>query len=105
MDQIKLKQKLRDAAFFDMVHELVRDNKLMQDEATAARYTERRREQRLPFPFVQLLAPYDGQELPLQSEFRHVHCKDISTRGFSYFDEALPKYRRVVILFGKLPFR
>lgn len=105
MDDLMVSQKIRDAAFFDMVHELVRDNKLMQDEVTAAKTPERRREKRMPFPFVQLLAPYDGVSLPLQSEFRHVQCRDISTRGFSYFDSPLPNYRHVVILFGKLPFR
>ncbi len=104
-DEVKLSQRNRDAAFFDMVHELVRDNKLLQDKITAAKACDRRREKRMPFPYVQLLAPFDGENLPLQSEFRHVQCCDISTRGFSYFDSPLPNYRHVVILFGKIPFR
>src|SRR5690606_21550684 len=77
-DEVKLSQRNRDAAFFDMVHELVRDNKLLQDKITAAKACDRRREKRMPFPYVQLLAPFDGENLPLQSEFRHVQCCDIS---------------------------
>jgi hypothetical protein len=101
-----LSQKSQDAAFFDMVHELVRKNELMQD-ADAARKSgqERRKERRVAFAFVQLLAPFDGVHLPDQADFRHVNCHDISTRGFSYFESPLPAYRHVVILFGKLPFR
>lgn len=101
-----LTQKAQDAAIFDMVHELVRKNELMQDaDAAQQSGNERRLERRIAFPFVQLLAPYDGVRLPDQSDFRHVNCHDISTRGFSYFEAVLPTYRHVVILFGKLPFR
>jgi len=101
-----LTQKAQDAAFFDMVHELVRKNELMQDAVTAqATEDEAREERRISFPYVQLIAPYDGGRLPDQPEFRYVHCHDISTRGFSYFELGLPTYRHVVILFGKLPFR
>jgi hypothetical protein len=97
-------QKNQDAAFFDMVHELVSNNHLMQ-EPTDASQKNRRRERRISFPFVQLLAPFDGVNLPMQDKFRHVQCHDISTRGFSYYDSPLPTYRFVAILFGKLPFR
>ena len=99
-------QKAQDAAFYDMVHEMVHNNQLLQD-ATQAQSPghERRTEDRFPYPYTQLVAPYDGGRLPDQSEFRHVQCQNISTRGFSYFDTSRPTYNQVVMLFGRIPFR
>ncbi|MBM3999496.1 MAG: hypothetical protein FJ297_08165 [Planctomycetes bacterium] len=100
-----ISQKAQDAAFFDMVHELIRTNQLLQDPQSVSKGAERRMEKRISYPYVQLMAPFDGKTLPSQSDFRHVYCNDISTRGFSYFESPLPTYRQVVMLFGKLPFR
>lgn len=98
-------QKFHDASFFDLVTQLVRANQLLQEPGTLPPGAEKRREKRLPYPYVQLMAPYNGERLPDQQEFRHVQCNDISPSGFSFYDTPLPTYDKVVMLFGPLPFR
>jgi hypothetical protein len=96
----------RDVELFERIHELVYSNQLMRESLPERSSSEHRTEKRLPFPMVQLLAPFDGLNLPQQEEFQHVQCKDISTRGFSYLTgPAMPRYRHVIVLFGRLPFR
>jgi hypothetical protein len=86
-----------DTALFDLVHDL------LKEETTAAR--NRRREERRPYNCVQLLAPFDGERLPMQAEFRPVRCRDLSQRGFSFYTTAPPAHPQVVIALGQVPFK
>ena len=104
-NSIVFSQKHQDAAFFDMVAQLVQSNQLLQEPGNLPAGAEKRREKRLPYPYVQLMAPFDGYRLPDQHEFRHVQCNDISPSGFSFYDSPLPTYDKVVILIGPIPFR
>jgi hypothetical protein len=64
----------------------------------------RRSQTRSPYDCVQLIAPYDGQKLPRQADFRHVVCRDISTSGVSFVvPHALPT-ERVIVALGTVPF-
>ncbi|MDP6443017.1 MAG: hypothetical protein QGG36_20285 [Pirellulaceae bacterium] len=99
-------QRAEDAAFFDMVHETVQECGLLRevDEVDEAG-GDRRTEQRISFEATQLIAPFDGKQLPVQADFRHVQFLDISTHGFAYLDSPKPCYEYVITLFGNLPFR
>ncbi len=65
---------------------------------------ERRAGPRHPYECRQLVAPYDGETLPRQSDFFWVDCKNISSRGFSFFLSERPEYREVVVALGGAPF-
>jgi PAS domain S-box-containing protein len=61
---------------------------------------ERRKSERRPYPYVQLLAPASGQQSPAPDAFEKILCHDISAGGFSYFAQKPPKTKRVVAAFG-----
>ncbi len=65
---------------------------------------ERRAGPRHAYECRQLVAPYNGEALPRQSEFFWVDCKNISSRGFSFFLSQPPEYREVVVALGGAPF-
>lgn len=64
----------------------------------------RRATDRQPFSCPQLLAPFDGQELPSHAKFRLTECYDISTDGFGFLAERIPDSQFVVIALGTVPF-
>ncbi|HEY2411691.1 MAG TPA: hypothetical protein VGI40_05590 [Pirellulaceae bacterium] len=64
---------------------------------------ERRRKQRNPFPYVQLLAPYAGTGLPPTSAFVEALCHDISEDGFSFLSAAMPSSTSLVVALGTRP--
>lgn len=66
---------------------------------------ERRGEERRCYGCVQLLAPYDGETLPVQSDFRQVRCRDLSPAGFSFLSYRQPRTNFVVIALGAVPFK
>ena len=86
-----------DAAFFDLVHQLLQ----IDDEPGPP---NRRDQVRHPYRCVQLMAPYDGRELPTQAAFRRVQCRDISPRGFSFFADERPDYQYMIVALGPIPF-
>jgi len=86
--------KTIDPEFEDTLHLILREG---QD-------TDRRGQSRRPFRCVQLLAPYDGKEMPAADEFFHVQCHDISAGGFSYFLPEAPEYDFLVLALGRAPF-
>jgi PAS domain S-box-containing protein len=65
--------------------------------------SERRRQPRHPYPYVQYIAPVVNDELPTQEAFRRVRCRDISATGFSIYCKEPPAYERIVIAFGAEP--
>jgi hypothetical protein len=62
---------------------------------------ERRRDVRLPYECVQMIAPFDGVNLPPASAFRPVHCHDISISGLSFFLPQRPTFQNLVVSLGK----
>lgn len=65
---------------------------------------ERRHQTRRPFRCVQLLAPYDGEQMPAAEDFSHVQCYDISAGGFSYYLPEAPNYDYLILALGRAPF-
>ena len=51
-----------DAAFFDLVHSMIETDPTTKEQ-------ERRGDDRLNYNCVQLVAPFDGQNLPTQADF------------------------------------
>ena len=87
-----------DLGLFDTISALIQ-------EQHAATRPNRREGERHPFPCQQLMAPYDGTELPGTDELRFVQCYDISPQGFSfYFNEKL-ETDLVIIGLGRIPFQ
>lgn len=86
-----------DARLYSLVHDA-----LAQNEAESS---ERREGRRGVFSCVQLVAPYDGGELPQQADFFHVECCDLSTSGFSFVVPTAPKTDRLVVALGRVPFQ
>src|SRR5262245_25479536 len=65
---------------------------------------ERRNGPRHPYKCTQLLAPYNGGPLPRQREFSWVECKNLSSRGLSFFWPEPPAFEQVVVALGGVPF-
>ncbi|HEX4143392.1 MAG TPA: GAF domain-containing protein [Pirellulales bacterium] len=61
---------------------------------------ERRKSERRPYPYVQLLAPVIGNQSPAQEAFEKILCHDISSGGFSFFAQKPPKSKQIVAAFG-----
>ncbi|MGA2035723.1 MAG: PilZ domain-containing protein [Thermoguttaceae bacterium] len=64
---------------------------------------ERRRHFRRAYPFIQMLAPYNGKELPRRREFRPVQCQDLSAAGISFILASPPSFEYAVIALGVAP--
>jgi len=86
-----------DAAFYDMIHDLLQQQTSDKDQ-------ERRDGPRHDYRHVQLIAPYDGETLPTQAEFRLMPCQDISTNGLSFLVSERPGHSCFVVALGNVPF-
>jgi hypothetical protein len=89
-------QSASDAGFFSLVHDVL--------AAETQQQCDRRDELRQNYDCVQLIAPYEAGHLPAASEFRRVHCQDLSPGGLSYVDNQLPNTKSVLVLLGPAPF-
>ena len=85
-----------DVALFDTITSLI--NEQREDGQK-----ERRVEDRRPYRCVQLLAPYDGEQLPDQQSFRQVLCHDLSANGFSFYSYRTPETPQLIVALGKVP--
>jgi hypothetical protein len=92
-----------DASFYALVHELIEAEKAFVDSRQSA--PEGRASGRRLFDCQQLLAPYDGNRLPSQSEFRPVACQDLSPGGFSFLLSQPAEFEAVVVALGQVPFK
>lgn len=70
--------------------------------ATAARQ-ERRQRTRQAFNFLQRIAPIVDGKLPERRQFHAVHCKDISSGGFSFLANTPPPHSSFVVALGTAP--
>lgn len=85
-----------DVALFQTITSLINE----QRESTQ---NDRRDGNRHPYRCVQLIAPYDGEQLPDQQSFRQVLCHDLSPSGFSFFSYRTPETRQLIVALGKIP--
>ena len=87
-----------DLGLFDTISALIQ-------EQHAATRPNRREGERRPFPCQQLLAPYDGAELPGTDKLRLVQCYDLSPQGFSFQANEKFETDQVIICLGRIPFQ
>lgn len=76
---------------------------LSQSEDRAPIPTNRRQSRRKNYPYLQLIGPVRGRQLPHANEYQEVRCRDISPSGFSYFTETPPDYQELVVALGAYP--
>jgi hypothetical protein len=63
-----------------------------------------RRDERRSFPYVQMLAPFDGRNMPAPEMFRQINCHDISGKSLTFFAPAPPNFDHLVLALGLAPF-
>jgi PAS domain S-box-containing protein len=63
----------------------------------------RRQRSRMAYPYKQRIAPFSGNGVPPEEEFREVKCRDISVGGFSYLAAMKPAYKQVIVALGIAP--
>lgn len=64
---------------------------------------DRRRSPRQPFPVVRYIAKATGQEVPEETAFFPVQCRDMSTHGFSFFVKTRPQFKSLVLALDARP--
>ena len=110
-----LTQSQQDASFYGLVSGLLNQQEDEPDQVVDAdgqkpwtmreeSADDRRGFGRRSFACPQLVAPYDGKELPAQASFRLVDCIDICSSGFSFLTDKIPDQQYLVIALGTVPF-
>ena len=61
---------------------------------------ERRKHPRRAFNFLQRIAPMVGEKLPDRRRFHTIHCRDISSAGFSFLAADPPAHKSYVVALG-----
>jgi hypothetical protein len=89
---------LIEADLFQTISELLAEQNAISGD-------ERRGGKRRSYNCIQLLAPYDANQLPQQEDFRQVQCRDLSPRGFSFLAHRQPATDHVVVALGAVPFK
>lgn len=84
--------------------DLYREITQLLNEQRAVLGSDRRTNDRRPYECQQLVAPYDGESLPGQDEFRQERCNDLSSTGFSFVSARRPATSQVVVALGQVPF-
>lgn len=64
---------------------------------------DRRRRQRLAYPYRQRIAPIIDGRLPAKSEFAEMQCNDIAPGGFSFVSTRPPESEMLVVALGTPP--
>ena len=85
-----------DADFYNLMHEM---GNLVPDKKGA----ERRSEARSDFPSIERIAALRGPDVPDESEFFEVKCRDLTKNGFSFFLPDRPDFDLLVVALGKPP--
>jgi len=84
--------------------DLYREISELLNEQRALLGSDRRTDDRRPYACLQLVAPYDGETLPSQDEFRRERCNDLSASGFSFVSARRPATSKIVVALGQVPF-
>jgi len=77
---------------------------LIHEQRNASK-RDRRDIERHPYQCVQLVADFDGKELPEQQAFRQVLCHDLSPQGFAFVTSVRPATRQLIVALGRVPFK
>jgi hypothetical protein len=74
-------------------------------EAERARdLSDRRMGQRHAYRCTQLIGPILDDQLPSQSQFRHVQCDDLSCGGMAYLADEVAASDELIVVLGTVPF-
>lgn len=84
--------------------QLYREISELLDEQRMLLGSDRRTNDRRPYECLQLVAPFDGESLPGQDEFRQERCNDLSSKGFSFVSPRRPATPKIVVALGRVPF-
>lgn len=76
----------------------------LHDVLDGAHRDDARRDARRSFPYVQMLAPFDGRNMPAPEAFRQIQCHDISGKSLTFFAPAPPNFDHLVLALGLAPF-
>lgn len=87
-----------DVGLYESISELLKEQR-------SVTHANRRGGERRAFPFMQLLSPYDGVQLPGTEQLRVVRCHDLSPNGFSFRAKEPLQVRHVIIGLGRIPFQ
>ena len=85
-----------DANFFNLIHKLAGSE---QQEPAADGGEDRRH----PPLSTQRVAPLRGPDMPPESEFDEVQCRDLTRSGFSFLLPTRPDFDSLVAAFGTPP--
>jgi hypothetical protein len=102
----RLSEVEESAAFYNYVQEAL-DSQIQRsgtEKVTTSKVTEKRSTERQNYQCTQLIASFDGQNLPSQSEFHAVLCHDLSPTGFSFWSPKKPNGIELIVALGKVPF-
>lgn len=58
----------------------------------------RRNKPRYEFTAIQYIAPISDEELSAPPKFQPVRCRDISQDGFSFWVDAIPTYKKLIVM-------
>ena len=83
-----------DAAFFELVHDVLLRARREQADGKQQRYA---------FPHDQLVAPFNDGELPSAECFQTVRFRDVSSLGFSFYASQPPESPSLAVIFGLVP--
>lgn len=89
-----LKERIRSS------EHVLSDNQLGASRLPRGIDYDRRAKTRREYPYIQQIAPLRGRDLPDESEFAEMKCRDISSRGFSFYSPRRPDYDKIVVAFG-----
>lgn len=92
-----------DAMFFQEVQTVVTALQAAADAEKSA--DERRQASRTSYVTMQFIAPYDGVNLPHQTDLQLVPCVDLSPSGISFVCREPPTFETLIVLLGKVPMK
>lgn len=86
-----------------MLFEEVQSALASADASAASAQDERRSAERNSYVTLHYMAPYDGANLPHQTDLKLVPLIDISPNGFSFVCREKPRFRQLIVMLGKVP--
>ncbi len=93
-------------AMFTLMHEVLTTQEERQKDSVSQQEHdgEHRHSTRKKFTCIQLVAPYDGRQMPSQAEFQQQICHDLSPTGFSFWQEKPLAPTHLIVALGEVPF-
>jgi|GEM_PF-791917 len=98
-------QTQQDSAFFALIHQVLEAERHRQVQpGIFGSITDQRKNRRREFNGRQRIAPFDGQNIPPNGDFRGVECHDISPCGFSFYSPTKFGDDKLIVAFGNEPY-